>query len=104
MLLTKQLRVPKIVPTTNAYVNQRQRFLDFLRRENDHALVKRINASEPRQVAHDGPDLRGGPRHIQVDPQMPTIESHRLGHAVADALRREIVGVQDVLVHVEPAS
>jgi cation diffusion facilitator family transporter len=40
--------------------------------------------------------------HIQVDPRMTTEASHELGHRVADALRRELAGVADVLVHAEP--
>jgi cation diffusion facilitator family transporter len=40
--------------------------------------------------------------HVQVDPAMPTLDSHALGHRVAAELKRQLPGVVDVLVHVEP--
>jgi cation diffusion facilitator family transporter len=40
--------------------------------------------------------------HVQVDPAMPTLDSHALGHRVAAELKRVLPGVVDVLVHVEP--
>ncbi|TNF71076.1 MAG: cation transporter [Acidobacteria bacterium] len=39
--------------------------------------------------------------HIQLRPDMRLDEAHDIGHLVAAALRREL-GLQDVLVHVEP--
>ena len=40
--------------------------------------------------------------HMQVDPSMTTEAAHALGHRVAESLKRELPGVADVLVHVEP--
>ena len=40
--------------------------------------------------------------HIQVDPQMPVAEGHRIGHVVKDRLLKEIPVLRDVLVHLEP--
>lgn len=40
--------------------------------------------------------------HIQVDYAATINEAHRIGHCVADAVRQEIEGVADVVVHVEP--
>ncbi|MGB5892527.1 MAG: cation transporter dimerization domain-containing protein, partial [Thermoanaerobaculia bacterium] len=39
--------------------------------------------------------------HIQLRPDMRLDEAHSIGHRVAAELRREL-GLQDVLVHVEP--
>ncbi len=36
------------------------------------------------------------PPHLRID------EAHRIGHLVVDRLREEL-GIQDVVVHVEPA-
>lgn len=41
--------------------------------------------------------------HIQVDGQMPLKEAHRLGHLAQHRLSQEL-GVEDVIVHVEPVS
>lgn len=40
--------------------------------------------------------------HIQVDPRMTTEDSHGLGHRVAAALKRDLAGIAEVLVHIEP--
>lgn len=40
--------------------------------------------------------------HIQVDPCMPIVDAHALGHAVKSRVERRFPGVVDVLVHVEP--
>ena len=39
--------------------------------------------------------------HVQVDGNLPLDEAHRIGHDVADRLKREL-RLEDVLVHVEP--
>ena len=39
--------------------------------------------------------------HVQVDGNLPLEEAHRIGHEVADRLKREL-RLEDVLVHVEP--
>lgn len=41
--------------------------------------------------------------HVHVDPQMSVERSHRIAHAVKDAIRRELPHVHDVLVHIEPS-
>ena len=40
--------------------------------------------------------------HIQVDPAMPIVKAHALGHALKARVEQRIPGVVDVLVHVEP--
>lgn len=40
--------------------------------------------------------------HIQVDPTMPIVRAHALGHALKARVEQRIPGVVDVLVHVEP--
>jgi cation diffusion facilitator family transporter len=40
--------------------------------------------------------------HVEVDPQMTVLDSHRIGHEVKDKVRAEIPSVRDVLVHIEP--
>lgn len=40
--------------------------------------------------------------HIQVDPYLAVQEGHFISHQVAAAVVREIVGVSDVMVHIEP--
>jgi cation diffusion facilitator family transporter len=42
--------------------------------------------------------------HLQVAPQMPVAEGHRIGHVVKDRLLKEIPALRDVLVHLEPAA
>jgi len=41
--------------------------------------------------------------HVEVDPQMTVQRSHDIAHDVKDRIRERIHGVQDVLVHIEPA-
>lgn len=40
--------------------------------------------------------------HLEVAPEMTVLAAHRVAHEVKDAVRREHLKVQDVLVHVEP--
>jgi cation diffusion facilitator family transporter len=40
--------------------------------------------------------------HIQVDPEITTAASHRIAHEVVAAVKRDIAGVAEVLVHAEP--
>jgi cation diffusion facilitator family transporter len=40
--------------------------------------------------------------HIEVDPHMTVERSHRIAHAVKDAICREVPQVTDVVTHVEP--
>lgn len=41
--------------------------------------------------------------HIEVDPAMTVLESHRIAHDVQERVRRKLSWVAGVLVHVEPA-
>lgn len=40
--------------------------------------------------------------HLEVDPEMSVRDSHRLAHAVKDAVQAKLPRVMDVLVHIEP--
>ena len=40
--------------------------------------------------------------HVQVDPRMPTYESHELAHTVQYRIKESFEGVEEVLVHIEP--
>lgn len=40
--------------------------------------------------------------HVEVDPQMTVLESHRIAHAVKDRVREAMPSIRDVLVHIEP--
>ncbi|MBU0638278.1 MAG: cation diffusion facilitator family transporter [Planctomycetes bacterium] len=42
--------------------------------------------------------------HVEVDPDMTVHAAHSVAHDVKDAIRTELPAVQDVLVHIEPAS
>jgi cation diffusion facilitator family transporter len=42
--------------------------------------------------------------HIQVAPHLNVVHAHEVTHWVIDALKREVPGVIDVVVHTEPAS
>ena len=39
--------------------------------------------------------------HVQVDPELPLEQAHRIGHEVVDRLKDDL-DLEDVLVHVEP--
>jgi len=41
--------------------------------------------------------------HIQVAPQLDVMQAHRVTHSVIDAIKDNIEGVADVVVHTEPA-
>jgi cation diffusion facilitator family transporter len=40
--------------------------------------------------------------HVEVDPQMTVLHSHKIAHDVKDKIREAIPAVSDVLVHIEP--
>lgn len=42
--------------------------------------------------------------HIQIAPHLNVVHAHEVTHWVIDALKREVTGVIDVVVHTEPAS
>ncbi len=41
--------------------------------------------------------------HVEVDPTMPTYKSHTVAHIVQYRLKEAFEGIEEVLVHVEPA-
>ena len=40
--------------------------------------------------------------HLEVDPELPVRASHELGHIVETTLLKNVEGIADVLVHIEP--
>jgi cation diffusion facilitator family transporter len=40
--------------------------------------------------------------HVEVDPELTVRAGHEIAHAVKDRVRRNVVAVRDVLVHIEP--
>ena len=40
--------------------------------------------------------------HVEVDPQMTVLHSHKIAHDVKDKIRETLPAVSDVMVHVEP--
>lgn len=42
--------------------------------------------------------------HVEVDPKMPTYESHCMSHNIQQLIKTELEGIQEVLVHIEPAN
>ena len=40
--------------------------------------------------------------HVEVDPQMTVLDSHKIAHDVKDKIRDALPAVSDVLVHIEP--
>ncbi|MBP1909137.1 cation diffusion facilitator family transporter [Methanolobus bombayensis] len=41
--------------------------------------------------------------HVEVDPEMTTYKSHTISHIVQYRIRENFEGIEDVLVHIEPA-
>jgi cation diffusion facilitator family transporter len=41
--------------------------------------------------------------HVEVDPEMTTYKSHTISHIVQYRIRENFDGIEDVLVHIEPA-
>lgn len=41
--------------------------------------------------------------HVEVDPGMPTYKSHTVAHIVQYRIKEKFDGIQEVLVHIEPA-
>jgi len=42
--------------------------------------------------------------HVEVAPEMPVVEGHRIAHEVKDRVREKFPAVKDVLIHIEPAA
>lgn len=41
--------------------------------------------------------------HVQIDPSLDTVQGHRIAHSVQEHVKAAIAGVEDVLIHTEPA-
>jgi cation diffusion facilitator family transporter len=73
------------------------------------SLVERIACGVPGVASAHKVRTRGMPGniyvdlHIQVAPTLTVVEGHRVTHWVIDAIKSEVSGVRDVLVHTEPA-
>jgi cation diffusion facilitator family transporter len=75
----------------------------------DASLVEKAVLAVPGIASTHKIRTRGTPGaihvdlHIQIAPHLDVVQAHRVTHWVIDAIRREIPGVTDVLVHTEPA-
>lgn len=76
----------------------------------DASLVARAVECVPGVASSHKIRTRGSPGaihvdlHIQIARHLDVVDAHRVTHAVIDAIKREIPGVTDVLVHTEPAA
>lgn len=94
-----------------AGINVLRRNLKYLAdgRAIDASLVEQAVLDVPFVASTHKIRTRGAPGaihvdlHIQVARHLNVVEAHRVTHWVIDAIRREIPGVTDVLVHTEPA-
>ena len=76
----------------------------------DPAQVERIVRSFPE--VRDCHEIRTRGRnddvyvdlHVLVENQMSVLESHRLANGIEQRIKKEIPGVHDVVVHIEPLS
>jgi cation diffusion facilitator family transporter len=75
----------------------------------DKQEIERIVCAVPGVASAHKIRTRGTPGHVYVDlhvqiaPHLDVVRAHRVTHWVIDAIQREIAGVQDVVVHTEPA-
>lgn len=75
----------------------------------DASVVEKAVLAVPGVASAHKIRTRGSPGsihvdlHIQVARHLNVVEAHRVTHWVIDAIKREIPGVSDVLVHTEPA-
>lgn len=84
---------------------------DLMDRQAEPELLELI-----RKLAGNVPGVRGTEKllvrksgleyfvdiHVEVDPEAPVREGHRIGHEVKDCLITTIPVLKDVLVHIEP--
>jgi len=59
------------------------------------SLAHRVRSRGPADDIHV--DL-----HIHVPPDMTTLNAHDVAHEVSDRIKREFLGVSDVVIHIEP--
>lgn len=75
----------------------------------DASVVERVVVKVPGVASTHKIRTRGAPGaihvdlHIQIAPHLDVVQAHRVTHWVIEAIKREIAGVTDVLVHTEPA-
>jgi cation diffusion facilitator family transporter len=75
----------------------------------DEALVQRIVCQVPGVASAHKIRTRGTPGrvrvdlHIQIAPHLDVRRAHEVTHWAIDAIKRQIDGVRDVVVHTEPA-
>lgn len=74
----------------------------------DIAILKDLALKENGVIGCHQVRTRGTPTsayvdlHIQVAPEMTTIEAHRLAHNIESRIQKEFPGIVEVLVHTEP--
>jgi len=85
---------------------------DLMDRQAEPELLDKI-----RRLALDTPGVEGVEKlrvrktgleylvdiHVEVDPQVSVWRGHEIGHRVKDRLKDQVVGIKDVLVHIEPS-
>jgi cation diffusion facilitator family transporter len=76
----------------------------------DATVVEAVATKVPGVASAHKIRTRGAPGaihvdlHIQIAPHLNVVQAHRVTHWVIEAIKREITGVTDVLVHTEPAA
>lgn len=84
---------------------------ELMDRSPDRELIERIAAMAKTVPGVDGVEKvyvrKMGyelfvDMHVEVDPQMTVLNSHRIAHDVKDRIRAGFPSVHDVLVHIEP--
>jgi cation diffusion facilitator family transporter len=76
----------------------------------DEARVRGIACAVPGVASAHKVRTRGAPGaihvdlHIQIARHLDVVQAHEVTHWVIDAVKREIDGVRDVVVHTEPAA
>lgn len=76
----------------------------------DEARVREIASSVPGVASAHKVRTRGAPGaihvdlHIQIARHLDVVQAHEVTHWVIDAVKRDIDGVRDVVVHTEPAA
>lgn len=73
----------------------------FERVKNAAEKVKGVKATEKINIQHYGPDSHVD-IDVEVDPDMPVHEAHRISQEVRVAIKNNWPKVRDVTVHVEP--
>lgn len=75
----------------------------------DAGVVERVVLAVPGVASTHKIRTRGTPSaihvdlHVQIAPHLDVVSAHRVTHWVIEAIKEQIPGVSDVLVHTEPA-